>query len=97
MNKFIYVFALLAWPTLAWSGCKPATDKNSIDFKKKAERIFLIYTDRKIHTYKVNDPMLCDEKIVVFVEGEGSDRKIGGYWSITYDKSNFEMTINPGK
>ena len=82
---------------LAENDCMPATDSEAVAIKKMAEEVFLAYTSHEVKSYHVSDSSLCGDRILVGIEATGKDRRIGGYWTVLYNKSNLSLKIMPGR
>lgn len=88
---------LLYNSALVQTDCVPATDPEVVAIEKMAEEVFLAYTSHEVKSYHVSDGSLCGDSILVGIEATGKDRRIGGYWTVLYNKSNLSLKIMPGR
>lgn len=78
------------------SDCITSLDEKYRKYTALAERIFVAYTENKIKNYEIKDPLICNDRIIVAIDGTGPNRGFGASWLIRYDRKDHSVEISPG-
>lgn len=82
----------------ASNSCEDASDKAAQDFKVRAEKLFLAYTENRIKQYEVLRPSRCDgHTIYVIVDGKGRYANVGASWTMVLYEDDRHVSIFPGE
>jgi hypothetical protein len=78
--------------------CEDASDKAVQDFKVRAEKLFLAYTENRIKNYKTMQPQRCSEHtIYVIIDGKGRYANVGASWTVVLYEDDHHVSIYPGE